>query len=255
MNLQSLFNPNHHRGKEVLDIYLLKAAAHEAVARQRLGLVPCTDDTRPEWVTYPYRNAHPILRWLPSKLAEWLSENLAEELAIPAKRGDRWTVEELNTVLENNLVASGSTGGHIRTFGAIQWECELYRGRPKARCYPFDLDGHCFLGKNPQVNVWLHCMLINMLYNLLKQDCVCLIAPFPNNPNQPEDFDPKYDMDISGNGLMWYARPQLFFNCTVCPTGKRSKKHSHLELSLVYFSTFEPINITQHSVMQSNGAV
>jgi len=158
---------NHHRGKEVLDIHLLKAAAHEAVAHQHLGLVPYTDDTRPEWVTYPYRIAHPILRWLPSKLAEWLSENLAEELAIPAKRGDKWTVEELNTVLENNLVASGSTGGHIRTFGAIQWECELYRGRPKARCYPFDLDGHRFRGKNPQVNVWLYCMLINMLYNLL----------------------------------------------------------------------------------------
>ena len=105
---------NHHRGKEVLDIHLLKAAAHEAVAHPRLGLVPCTDDTRPEWVTCPYRNAHPILRWLPSKLAEWLSENLAEELAIPAKRGDKWTVEELNTVLENNLVASGSTGGQIR---------------------------------------------------------------------------------------------------------------------------------------------
>ena len=84
---------NHHRGKEVLNIHLLKAAAHEAVAHPRLGLVPCTDDTRPEWVTYPYRNAHPILRWLPSKLAEWLSENLPEELAIPAKRGDKWTVE------------------------------------------------------------------------------------------------------------------------------------------------------------------
>ena len=110
--------------------------------------------------------------------------------------------EELNTVLENNLVASGSTGGHIRTYGAIQWECELYRGRPKARCYPFDLDCHRFRGKNPQVDAWLYCMLINMLYNLLQQDCVCLIAPFPNNPNQPEDFDPKYDMDISGNGLI-----------------------------------------------------
>ena len=50
---------------------------------------------------------------------------------------------------------------------------------------------------------------------MLWQDCVCLIAPFPNNPNPAEDFDPKRDMDISGQGLMWYARPQLFFNCTV----------------------------------------
>ncbi len=38
---------NHHRhgGKEVLDIHLLKAAAHEAVAHPRLGLVTCTDNT------------------------------------------------------------------------------------------------------------------------------------------------------------------------------------------------------------------
>ena len=92
-----------------------------------------------------------------------------------------------------------------------------------------------------------------MLYNMLWQDCVCLIAPFPNNPNPAEDFDPKRDMDISGQGLMWYARPQLFFNCTVCPTGQRARKHRHMELSLVFFSTFEPINITPHSVMQRNG--
>ena len=150
---------NHHRGKEVLDIHLLKAAAHEAVAHPRLGLVPCTDDTRPEWVTYPYRNAHPILRWLPSKLAEWLSENLAEDFAIPAKHGDKWRVEEPNQILFKNLVSSGPSGGNIRTFGAIQWESELYRGRPEASCYPFDfkLDGHQFRGKNPKVTSYLTC--------------------------------------------------------------------------------------------------
>ena len=150
----------HYYGKECLDSHPLKAAAHEAVAHPTRGLVPCADDTQALWLTYLYSTAHPILRWLPSKLAEWLSENLAEELAIPAKRGDKWTVEELNTVLENNLVASGSTGGHIRTFGAIQWECELYRGRPKASCYPFDLDGHRLRGGNPQVNVWLYCIIL-----------------------------------------------------------------------------------------------
>ena len=83
---------NYHQGKECLDIHLLKAAAHEA--NPSLGLVPCADDARPEWVTYRYRTSHPILRWLPSKLAEWLAENLAEELAIPAKHGDKWTVKK-----------------------------------------------------------------------------------------------------------------------------------------------------------------
>ena len=79
-----------------------------------------------------------------------------------------------------------------------------------------------------------------------------MIAPFPNNPNSAEDFDPQCDMDISCNGLMCYARPQLPFNCTVCPTGKRAKKQRRLELSLVYFSTIKPINVTPHSVMQRN---
>ena len=51
----------------------------------------------PEWVTYQYRKAHPILRWLPTKLAEWLAENMQSELQIPPKQGAQWTVAELNT--------------------------------------------------------------------------------------------------------------------------------------------------------------
>jgi hypothetical protein len=27
----------------------------------------------------------------------------------------------------------------------------LFNGRPKARCYPFNIDGHRFRDKNPQV--------------------------------------------------------------------------------------------------------
>jgi len=95
-----------------------------------------------EWVTYPYSIAHPILQWLPSKLAEWIAENHGQELAIPAKRWDKWTVEELNNILASNLVPFGPTGGQLRMFGTIQWESELYRGRPKACCYPFNLHGH-----------------------------------------------------------------------------------------------------------------
>ena len=76
-----------------------------------------------------------------------------QELAIPAKYGEKWTVEELNQILFKTLVSSGPSSGHLRTFGAIQWECELYRGMPKASCYPspFDLDGHRFRVKNPKV--------------------------------------------------------------------------------------------------------
>ena len=86
----------HYYGKECLDIHLLKAAAHKVEAHPTRGLVQCADDTQALWLTYPYHTAHHILRWLPSKLAEWMAENLGQELAIPAKHVDKWTEEELN---------------------------------------------------------------------------------------------------------------------------------------------------------------
>ena len=56
-------------------------------------------------------------------------------------------------------------------------------------------------------------MLIKV--NIYGQNWVCVAVPFQNNPSPPEDFDPTGDIDISGQGLMGYARSQLFFNCTV----------------------------------------
>ncbi len=44
--------------------------------------------------------------------------------------------------------------GQLQTFSCIEWECELYSGRPKARCYPFNLAGHRFRGKKRQVQVF-----------------------------------------------------------------------------------------------------
>ena len=79
-----------------------------------------------------------------------------------------------------------------------------------------------------------------------EQDCVVLLAPYPNNLNPVESFNVKTDFDLQGDGLVWYARPQLFFNCTLCklcPTGAQAawQSSTHKEVSLVYFSTFEPI--------------
>ncbi len=85
------------------------------------------------------------------------------------------------------------------------------------------------------------------------QDCVVILAPYPNNPSPVESFNIKTDFDIQGNGLVWYVRPQLFFNCNLCPTGAKGSSGSHKEVSLVYFSTFEPIKLTPDSVMQRAG--
>ena len=73
----------------------------------------------------------------------------SDELGIPQKQGSLWTASELNAIITGNLV--GGDHGHLHTFGCIQWECELFNGRPKARCYPFDIDDHRFRNKNRQV--------------------------------------------------------------------------------------------------------
>ena len=82
-----------------------------------------------------------------------------------------------------------------------------------------------------------------------------LLAPYPNNPNPVESFNVKTDFDLQGDGLVWYARPQLFFNCTLCPTGAQAawQSSTHKEVSLVYFSTFEPVELTPDSIMQRAG--
>ncbi len=46
---------------------------------------------------------------------------------------------------------------------------------------------------------------------------------------------------------------KLFFSCSLCPTGQVEDKASHMEVSLVFFSTFEPISLTPDSCMQRNG--
>jgi hypothetical protein len=110
-------------------------------------------DPEPEWIAYEFRKAHPVLRWLPTKLAEWIGANLSEALLIPDKKEDKWTAAELNDIILHNIVRSSY--GHLRTFGGIKWECDLFNGRPKAQCYPFDIDGHRFRDKNPQVSIFI----------------------------------------------------------------------------------------------------
>jgi hypothetical protein len=60
-------------------------------------------------------------------------------------------------------------------------------------------------------------------------------------------------MDLSGDGLRWYARPQLFFRCTVACTGRLRDTASHQQLALVFFSTFKPINLPIDSFMKREG--
>jgi hypothetical protein len=54
-------------------------------------------------------------------------------------------------------------------------------------------------------------------------------------------------------GLLESARPQLFFSCSMGPTGKMEDKSSYREVSLVFFSTFEPISLPRDSYLQKSG--
>lgn len=97
----------------------------------------------------------PVLRWLPTKLAEWIGENLQDELGFPdkadqrAEPGSGWTPAELNHILQSHVV-----DGALSTFGCVDWESDLCRGVMRARCYPFDLPKHRFHGFNPKVLVY-----------------------------------------------------------------------------------------------------
>ncbi len=92
--------------------------------------------------------------------------------------------------------------------------------------------------------------MILYMISYCEQDCVVLLVPYPNNPNQVESFNVKTDFDLQGDCLVWFACPQLFFNCILCPTGTQAAGFSstHKEISLVYFSTFEPIKLTPDSM-------
>ncbi len=84
---------------------------------------PCPEDEEFQWLEYIYRTAHPVLRWLPTKLAEWIGKNMQEELGFPdkadkrAQPGSGWTHAELNRILQDHVVA-GET-----TFGCVEWHC------------------------------------------------------------------------------------------------------------------------------------
>ena len=60
----------------------------------------------------------------------------------------------------------------------------------------------------------------------------------------------------------WYASSQLFFTCYLCPTGGRSPTNTSYRIGpddllfhLVFFSTFEELNLPIHGPMEDAGVV
>ncbi len=87
------------------------------------------------------------------------------------------------------------------------------------------------------------------------QDFVCLVAPYPFRVEPWDASNTTRDFDVTGTGAgdVWFARPQLFFRCTLCPTVAMGQTRKYKEFSLVFLSTFEPISLTPDSCMQQKG--
>jgi hypothetical protein len=112
------------------------------------------DQGRDKTFQYAYRRHHPLLQFLPLKLAEWVANNLADELNLPDS-GDDGSSADLNRILTHCLV-SNRKGDNLHSFHCVEFESDLYRGVMRARCYPFNMQGHRFHGKNIKVCQFSH---------------------------------------------------------------------------------------------------
>ena len=104
------------------------------------------------WLEYAYSKRHPVLKWLPTKLTEWIANNMQDELGFPDTADPRrgWTPAELNCILQNHVVRSRD-GCSLTTFRCVECESELYRGVMRARCCPWKMPKHSLHKMNPQV--------------------------------------------------------------------------------------------------------
>ena len=90
-------------------------------------------------IEYVYRQMHPLLQFLPQKLAEWIDKNVGDELNLPARAGSDadWSAEKLNIILQRCIVSDRKCL-NIHTCQMLELESDLYRGIMRARCYPFE---------------------------------------------------------------------------------------------------------------------
>ena len=105
-------NTKNSTGCVSLDVNLLKPSRVEFLQEPSCSLtVSDGSASSPTWLEYVYRTAHPALRWLPTKLAEWIGENMQDKLGFPDKADTRaaagtgWTPAELNHILNAHVVA------------------------------------------------------------------------------------------------------------------------------------------------------
>ena len=127
-------------GAPSLDVMLLK---------QQFFTASGISQKHEEGFQYAYRHNHPLLQFLPLKLAAWIAKNFSLELDLPPST-DPCSSEILNRILTRCLI-SDRRGNNLHTFHCVEFESDLYRGIMRARCYPFNMAQHRFRGKNVKV--------------------------------------------------------------------------------------------------------
>ena len=84
-------------------MHLLKPARLDVLPGQ--PDVVCADDGQlagQGWLEYPFCKSHPIIRWLPTKLAAWIGENFGQEQQITPKLDVEWTAGAPHTSVPNS---------------------------------------------------------------------------------------------------------------------------------------------------------
>ena len=110
-------NTKNSTGCVSLDVNLLKPSRVEFLQEPSCSLTVSDGSASSQtWLEYVYRTAHPALRWLPTKLAEWIGENLQDKLGFPDKADTR--------------AAAGTGLGEILVMGlGLGWS--FGRGKPR----------------------------------------------------------------------------------------------------------------------------
>jgi hypothetical protein len=128
-----------HDSAPGLDIMLLK---QQFLSVSELAANPARQHCP---VEYMYHSSHPMLQFLPQKLAESIANNYAVELNVPPRldQSKPWSTATLNRILQTCIV-SDSRGINIHTFQTVEFESDRYCGVMRARCYPFNMEHHRF---------------------------------------------------------------------------------------------------------------
>jgi hypothetical protein len=96
-------------GAPSLDVMLLK---------QLVFAAPGRNQGNDKVFQYAYRRNHTLLQFLPIKLLEWITKNLADELRMRSDSGEDLSSTHLNRILTGCLVSD--------TFHMVEFESDLY---------------------------------------------------------------------------------------------------------------------------------